>query len=155
MAQRGTDPDLGHSEEGQFEDYLPRLAWDDDLTIQGPFNSIHPLSPAQGPEPLPNHFAWQGPTQPQISTHSAPQLYSTRATSTTHIRPYHSGPIALSGHLTGLDTSDIFSTSDDRSALPMDMNLTHSTPGVNILPTTSVSKHMLTCDTGNVADVRC
>ena len=73
MAQRGTDPDLGHSEEGQFEDYLPRLAWDDDLTIQGPFNSIHPLSPAQGPEPLPNHFAWQGPTQPQISTHSAPQ----------------------------------------------------------------------------------
>jgi hypothetical protein len=156
MAQQGTDPDLGYSEEGQLEDYLPRPAWDDDLTsFQGLFDSIHPPCPEQGSEPLQNHFAWQAPTQPQISTHSAPQLYSTRPTSTTHIRTYHSGPIALSGHLTGLDTSDIFSTSNGRSALPMDMSLRQSTPGVNRLPALSVFKHMLTYKTGNGTDVRC
>jgi len=156
MAQQGSSPDLEYSEEGQLEDYLPPLPWDDDLaSAQDLFDSIDPLSPIQASKHVQNHSEWQANTQPQISTHSAPQLYSARAIPTPHIRPYHSGPIGLSSQSTGLDALGFFSASDTRSTLQMGTGPRQPISGVNRLLSIYVSKRKLTCKSGKVTGARC
>jgi hypothetical protein len=156
MAQQGSGPDLEYSEEGQLEDYLPPLPWDDDLaSTQDLFDAIDPLSPGQASKHVHTHSEWQANIQPQISTHSAPQLYSTRSMSTPHIRPYHSGPIALSSQSTGLDALGMFSAGDTRPTLPMGIDPRQPISEVSRLLAISVSKRKLTCESGKVTDARC
>lgn len=154
MAQRETNPDLGYSGEGQHGDYFSSPGWDYSLPpTQVMFDPTHSHGPAQGFEPLQSHFPQQVSTQPHINTHSAPQLHTALQMSTHHNRPHNSSPFVFSGRSTRFDTSDVFCTSDDRSALPMGMSLRQSIPEVNSQPVITIFEYMLTCGTDSGTDV--
>jgi hypothetical protein len=132
-----SDVDPEYSEEDQFGDYLYNLPLGngDFSHAQGVFDSIDPPYPTQASGHADDYVRWQTypQPQPQITTHSAPQLYTPRATTNLHIRPYHSGPMALSGHCAALDTPGMSSGNDPQSMLPTNMNLNQPVPRVSRL----------------------
>jgi hypothetical protein len=129
----GVDPE--YSEEDHFGDYMYSLPLDngDFSPAQAVFDSINPPCLTQASELPDDYIRWPAYAQPQSTTHSAPQLYSPRATTNLHIRPYHSGPMALSGQFAALDPPGMSSGNDPQSMFPMDMNLNQHVPRVSRL----------------------
>jgi hypothetical protein len=117
----------------EFEGYSRSLSWNHGAlsSVQGAFDSIGPPGSTQASELVNDHVSWQA--HPQITTHSAPQLYSPRATINPHMRPYHSGPMAHSRQFAAFDAPGMFSGNESRSMLPMNLNLSQQAPGVSTL----------------------
>jgi hypothetical protein len=131
----GVDPE--YSEEDQFGDYMYSLPLNNGgfLPIHGGFDSIARPGPTQSSELADDYARWQNYPQPQsqITTQSAPQLYTPRAITNPHIRPYHSGPTALSERFAALDTPSTSSGNGLQSMLALNMDLNQPAPRVSRL----------------------